>query len=606
LKYKRFNIVNYKGIKDLTFDLYNKVDTKIYTLVGLNESGKTTLLESLAYWYETAQEDENALHELNIVDKRFLIPRSDQFDFNDSISLAAEIEIESSDWIKLNSILIDYGYVVIKSRSKAIISYSVSHDFISSELSRENPRRELGTYIIVKKLKGYKEYQISPDLGKSLWHAFSSWIKRSMPKIIYYPNFLFDFPEKIYIDRRDDDSKIQNFYYRFLQDLLDSIGDGLTIEKTMLLRAKKSTVPDKRTLESLVARISTVMNDLMAHLNVFQFELENKKIVLTIPQSDFQSMRYFVQFNLKENDDTYEIKERSLGFRWFFTFILLTQFRINRAEDTSTIFLLDEPASNLHQTAQKKLLHAIENLTGRSGSGVIYTTHSHHLINPMWLEGTYIVKNEAYDVTNDFNYTSKNTNIKIHKYREFVEKNPSDIDYFQPILDVLEYQPSSMEKLSNALILEGKNDFYTLKYVLGNKESSFSIIPGTSATKLSILISLYYGWGKKFVVLLDSDEAGQTQKTRYIESFGALATESIFTLEDIESEWKNMPMEKLFDSGEKIAVQKIKYPDDDRFNKKHFNFSIQEAVIQNMTLPLSETTLEKFSKIILFVSDKIK
>jgi len=71
------------------------------------------------------------------------------------------------------------------------------------------------------------------------------------------------------------------------------------------------------------------------------------------------------------------------------------------------LFLLDEPASNLHSTAQAQLLKSFEKLPS-----LIYTTHSHHMINPKWLEGTYVVKNEGLNYgENDDRTVQKRLNI---------------------------------------------------------------------------------------------------------------------------------------------------------------------------------------------------
>jgi predicted ATPase len=144
----------------------------------------------------------------------------------------------------------------------------------------------------------------------------------------------------------------------------------------------------------------------------------------------------------KDGVDNYYIKERSLGFKWFFTFLLFTQFRVSRTSGEGLIFLFDEPASNLHSTAQQRLVTALEKLT-ENGSQVVYTTHSHHLINPHWLEGAFIVKNKAlnYDDDCDDEYDMSETDISIERYRSFVGKYPNQKTYFQPILDVLEYRP---------------------------------------------------------------------------------------------------------------------------------------------------------------------
>lgn len=49
MKYVEFEIQNYKGIQKTRIKLSKKRGL-VYTLVGLNESGKTTLLESLNHF----------------------------------------------------------------------------------------------------------------------------------------------------------------------------------------------------------------------------------------------------------------------------------------------------------------------------------------------------------------------------------------------------------------------------------------------------------------------------------------------------------------------------------------------------------------------------
>ncbi len=47
--YQKFKIKEYKGIEEVNLDLSN---SKTLTLVGLNESGKTTILESINWFYK--------------------------------------------------------------------------------------------------------------------------------------------------------------------------------------------------------------------------------------------------------------------------------------------------------------------------------------------------------------------------------------------------------------------------------------------------------------------------------------------------------------------------------------------------------------------------
>ena len=46
MRYKRFQIKNFKGIKDTIVDL-DAGEAAVFPFVGLNESGKTTILEAI-------------------------------------------------------------------------------------------------------------------------------------------------------------------------------------------------------------------------------------------------------------------------------------------------------------------------------------------------------------------------------------------------------------------------------------------------------------------------------------------------------------------------------------------------------------------------------
>ena len=98
-------------------------------------------------------------------------------------------------------------------------------------------------------------------------------------------------------------------------------------------------------------------------------------------------------FRITEKDETrYTIAERSLGFRWFFSFMLYTEFRKLRKENS--VFLLDEPASNLHASSQEQILKAIHALAEKAG--VIYSTHSPYLLDISNFENMYVVKNKKH------------------------------------------------------------------------------------------------------------------------------------------------------------------------------------------------------------------
>ena len=50
MNFLKFRIQNFKGIEDTTLNLNQVPSANIFTLIGLNESGKTTVLEALNFW----------------------------------------------------------------------------------------------------------------------------------------------------------------------------------------------------------------------------------------------------------------------------------------------------------------------------------------------------------------------------------------------------------------------------------------------------------------------------------------------------------------------------------------------------------------------------
>ena len=304
------------------------------------------------------------------------------------------------------------------------------------------------------------------------------------------------------------------------------------------------------------------------------------------------------------------VKERSKGFKWFFSFLLFTEFRKKRTKNI--LFLLDEPASNLHSSAQAKILEAMRELS--NDALVIYSTHSHHLIKPEWLAGAYICINES--LSNEILAGSLNleegAKITAIKYYTYVGKGlgSDNVSYFQPILDRLDYQPSVVEPIPDIVILEGKNDWYTFKYfedVILKRRKKLNFYPGAGRDKLYEIIRLYLAWGKDFIVLLDGDDGVKSQK-QYIKEFGDFIKNQIFTLKDIFN--KSYKTEQLigimdqrtlynsiFGKGSYDECKK-KRP---RKLKENLNYALNQLQLQKTEVKLNKTTKNNFSKVFDFL-----
>jgi ABC-type cobalamin/Fe3+-siderophores transport system ATPase subunit len=114
VKYTYFHIQKFKGIGDVRIDLRSEGGPSIVTLVGLNESGKTTILEAI-HSFSPDQETTVLLSgkTLERVPPESLIPRHNQADFTGDISVIAGIDWTKADRERVaRGVLSQHGIVI--------------------------------------------------------------------------------------------------------------------------------------------------------------------------------------------------------------------------------------------------------------------------------------------------------------------------------------------------------------------------------------------------------------------------------------------------------------------------------------------------------------
>ncbi len=605
MKFVSLRIKNFKGIEDVTIDLNRCFGNNIYTLIGLNESGKTTLLEAISYITTTAKDDELGLFDskgFEFLDKPSkLIPIGKLQNFNDNISVEAKISFEKGD----KKQIIDY----FRNTYDQELMIEGDNFNIEKRLVFENSELTKGptTYWSVQlKIKDENNNIVELESSDAKWTDVVSYIRKNMiPRILYFPTFLFDFPKKIYLDNNfpaetQNSRKINDYYKKITQDILSAVDKDATLDVHITTRLR-GTDEQKRQADAFLLRMSSFISRTFFEQwdKIFKDDKKNNRREVKLVSS-MEGNIPVLTFKIKENDEEYYISERSLGFRWFFAFLLLTEIRGFRKDDKRILFLLDEPASNLHSSAQELILKSFEKTT-KDGNKIIYSTHSQYLINPNWLENSFICRNETmnYDIKNISSYSDNKAKITVMPYREFANKYPSKTTYFQPVLDILNYRPCKLSCIPNAVIMEGKTDFYTITYfkevLCKNTYTDFVIMPGLDgADGLDDIIRLYLGWGRKFIVILDNDKQGLASQKRYKQDY-CLTEKQLFNLGDVDANFKTI--ESLVATEDKVTYEIKK--------KKEINHFFQEKLATKTVLAL-DASLENFKKLLQFADSKLK
>lgn len=591
---------NFKGAKHLVIAFDSAPRSNIFPLVGLNESGKSTLLEALSLcgseYIDFSKEDPSG-GVLGPDDFARFLPVAEKHNFNGKISITSTFRLSEKDrTLIINFIKKTWGYEVISfDQTISIERFFIYKDSIFSKQGTTwsvNPT--------VKKHRGRTAFLISGDD----WQTLIRYVRTLVPKVLFFRNELFDIPDKIFLgNTASDEAGATNAFYRdVIQDVLFATDAKLNVKDHILARCKSKNPSDRESLDLVLERMSSHMTWTVMHQweNIFGRKLNGKsiRVVFGIDETE----RCYLQIRLVDGAELFNINQRSTGFRWFFVFILLTQYRGYRNE--SAIFLYDEPASNLHSSAQQQLLNCFSKLPQQFN--IIYSTHSHYLIRPEWLDSTFVVQNEAADDSKDLeNLYAAKTDIKVAKYRQFVSENPNGLSYFQPILDVLQYVPSRFDFVKPAVLMEGKSDFYLMSYMADVQlkiTRDFDIMPCGGSGTVDQLITLYAGWGREFVVLLDSDNEGQKAKARYIEKFGPLVTGRIIVYADIDPSWARAGLEKITGESDMSKLCTDVFSDSPP-NKKNFALAVQELLTLKRKSELTGESEANFSKIFSYLKN---
>ena len=183
-----------------------------------------------------------------------------------------------------------------------------------------------------------------------------------------------------------------------------------------------------------------------------------------------------------------ELKERSKGFQWFFSFDLMF---MHESEGTfeGCVILLDEPGLHLHPEAQKDLLLRLEHYA--EGNTLLYTTHLPFMIDLSHPDQIRVLKET------DNGIVATTDIVESPPEARFVLQAALGMDASQSLL-IADYN----------LVVEGVHDYYILmglsNWLKRNREEGLPedvrITPGTSASEAVHVATLMIGQRLNVVV----------------------------------------------------------------------------------------------------------
>lgn len=620
MHYTSFRICNFKGVKDATVDLRTVAGASVFAFVGLNESGKTTILEAIhSFSPDDATSELMGGAKAVGVPYEARVPRHELASFTGDVKVEATVALDESDRERIVAGAADELRIVVDSET-------IQDSLIFSRIQRFQGGDFKNNYFDLTaqfKIKTGKQRSFR-DPNQEEKHKLKVLCYDMAPKIAYFPTFVFDFPKAIYLTQRG--GAVDRFYRRVFQDILDYDAKGYTIEDDIVRRVRNPDLVlpwlnffplwtehgDRGKIQQVMDRASAAVTKLVFGRwnEIFGEDVKGKEITISYDvvegkkrdeQGTWLSTNEHdvrAKFQIKDGTRRFDVNHRSLGFRWFFAFMLFTQFRVARTNSRPLLFLFDEPAANLHAAAQNKLIDCFPEIAS-SGHALAYSTHSHYMIEPKWLEQTFIVSNRSdaptSSILDEVSLDDESLDIKATLYRDFVNRHPNQVSYFQPVLDRLNVVPSRFDYKKDTIVLEGKSDYYILRYGMKMLSSDeLPLVPALEAGTFGALSALSSGWSLNSLFVLDSDKKGKEEKSRYSTEFG-IPLDRIVTISDVLADCNEI--EDLLDEKAREKIKK-ELQITSKLTKKHILRFFQERLASNNVESLGTPFKAKIGQLI--------
>ena len=540
MKLKEVTVHKYKSFEtDQTFEVQDDVTI----LVGMNESGKTSVLESIAktnYFQNDKKFKFNKTHdfprrEKKKMDKSGVMPKAITCVYSIDEELKKSIESKVGKKVfSLNELSVttkydNVGYwnnmnadftAFIENKTKEL---GISSKTLNDKLIKIKNAEELDVII-----KEYKDEGIVSGLEKLKPYFKNTWkwanpvqeyiarviLKPAMPKFLYYDEY-YALPSRIVIENLKDED-IEEEEFKTAKALLE-LAD-LNAEDILEATSFEDYVAELEATEAIISdelfKYWSTNNNLSIEFKIeAKEEIEKRTIINNRQQEeilDVKIVEHILDIRVKNQRTrvSLPLKNRSKGFNWFFSFLVWFK-KIQEDKNSQYILLLDEPGLNLHASAQNDMLKFIEDLS--DNYQILYTTHSPFSIPSNKLERVRtVLETENGSIISD----------------SIQEKDPNTLF---PLQAALGYDIAQNLFISNKnLLVEGVSDLIILTSISGILEAEnrtflrndITIVPTGGLEKVATFISLLRGSNLEIACLLDSytDQKGKAKLEKMIMS----------------------------------------------------------------------------------------
>jgi hypothetical protein len=514
MKYTKFTIKDYKAISgELPID----IKKTLLPIIGINESGKTSILWGI-FAFDQANDLLNEGRHLKNVSNLYKTSNRGE------PSVIAELEISKDELVKIvGDIDLEPSTPAdakseVKKFKRSIVNWggalTIKRDLLSKAYTLQNTEligfTALNQLVIAKCLK-------------------------KTPYILYFDDFRDTIHEEIPII---EDPQGPKGWLAIIEQLFKKTNTNYS--------SFKLKVMEELQRKSIMADVCKKLNSTLAkEWEKFTLE-EGSRLDVDLQYSEQENkLNLFIKENIDGNDRYFGIQDRSKGFYWFFNFVMKLEFnpKVRSLDDKDTIYLLDEPGSYLHSSAQAKLCEKLASLS--HDNVVIYCTHSHYLLDPDKIPLSYIkIAQKIGDGS-----------VKLSSLLEYKDDLKEKRLAIQPILDALRIKPFIADfNYKHLCIVEGIYDYYVFEMFKDNN-ALIKFLPSVNAESIKYFISIAIAWQINYCAMWDKDPEGVDHYEKAKDFFGSKEAER-FLLLPTNSRRKKYILQDIFSGDDMKLIKK--------------------------------------------------
>ncbi|MFV1921208.1 MAG: ATP-dependent nuclease [Methylotenera sp.] len=508
MKLTKIKIENFKSIQELEFDIKKYGSSYTNMFLGVNESGKSNILEAMSFLdtpegefsyedYHNQKDDGNSP-----VDLWFSL----EYENKDTYVKAIKNEIENGD-------LLDFKIVKI---TKNIYLNSDSENFFDNyEYEVENLTKRL----FISKLSvaaGSKkvEYQISRTADDETFEEltidkfndlFSTKIIENIKT--HEPRATFWKPSSEYLISKDEDLNL------FAKDVYAKPA----LKNIFMLAGYK----DKSSIASAIGKVAEgkhrniLKTKLQKSLDQYIKKVWKHDIDIIIEITESGKFTLLIKDSGEENEfQFHSITGRSAGAQHFLSLILSLSIENERELLKNQLILIDEPELHLHPSGIRDLREEL--LKIGINNYVYVSTHSPFLVDKKNKERNVIIKKNKFAVTNRF-HIDKHTGV----IDDEVLREAFGIEVYKDLLN------------PHSILVEGASDKVILQKVLNIKEKQGVGITNGHGSNIDTLAAKLNDTNITPLVILDDDKDGKTYKNKIIKIGGMYSETNVLTIRDL-------------------------------------------------------------------------